>query len=260
MGDQRSHKGCDMKIALLADVHGNDLALQAVLADIEKRGGVEAFWVLGDLAALGHAPVKSLEILAALPGLKVIRGNTDHYVAMGDRPGPTLEEVLADQAKLDLLVELEGNFSWTQGAITATGWQDWLSDLPLEFRTQLPDGTTVLGVHASPSRVSGSGLLPEMAEAEIEALLLDCPEDLICVGHTHQPFSFYFRDQHIVNPGSVSNPGGPDPRASYGILTASEDGYQFELFRVAYDHHQAIATLNKIRLPGRKFIIQKLGG
>lgn len=248
-----------MKIALLADIHGNDLALQAVLTDIERQGGVDAFWVLGDLAAIGHAPVKVLDILAALPNVKIIRGNTDSYLVTGDRPGPTLPEVVSDPAKLGLLVEMEGNFSWTQGAVTATGWLDWLSDLPLEFRAQLPDGTTVLGVHASPGRDSGPGLLPEDGEAEMEALLLDCPEDLVCVGHTHQPFSLYFRGKHIVNPGSVSNPGGSDPRASFAILTANEDGYQVEHFRVPYDHHKVIEILAQIRHPARRFIMQHLG-
>lgn len=249
-----------MKIALLADIHGNDLALQAVLSDIAQRGGVEAFWVLGDLVAIGHAPLRVLEMLAQLPNAKIIRGNTDRHIATGERPGPTLDEVAADPSLLHTLVEIVGNFAWTQGAVTAAGWLDWLVELPLELRAQLPDGTTVLGVHASPGRDSGTGLLPEMREVEMEALLLDCPDDLICVAHTHQPFSFYFRDKHIVNPGSVSNPGGTDPRASYGILTAGEDGYQFELHRVAYDHHQVIDIVKKIRHPARKLIIKHLGG
>ena len=54
-----------MRIALLADIHGNDVALQSVLADIERRGGADAYWVLGDLAAIGHAPIKTLERLSA---------------------------------------------------------------------------------------------------------------------------------------------------------------------------------------------------
>jgi len=37
-----------MRIALLADIHGNSLALEAVLKDIETRGGVDGYWILGD--------------------------------------------------------------------------------------------------------------------------------------------------------------------------------------------------------------------
>ena len=63
-----------MRIALLADIHGNEIALSAVLRDIEARGGVNAYWILGDLVALGPQPVQVLEILSALPNTRFIRG------------------------------------------------------------------------------------------------------------------------------------------------------------------------------------------
>ena len=249
-----------MKIALLSDIHGNDLALQAVLDHIERQGSADAFWVLGDLAAIGHAPVRALEIVAALPNLKVIRGNTDRYLVSGERPGPTRAQALADPSQLDLLIELEGNFSWTQGAVTAAGWWDWLASLPLEFRETLPDGTRALGVHASPGRDAGPGLLPDDAQAETQALLRDCTEGLVMVGHTHQAFSFHFGNQHIINPGSVSNPGGTDPRASYATIQADTGGYQVEFHKVAYDYRRVIQILEEIKHPARNFIVQHLGG
>ena len=42
-----------MRIALLSDIHGNPIALDAVLKDIEGRGGVDTYWILGDMVALG---------------------------------------------------------------------------------------------------------------------------------------------------------------------------------------------------------------
>jgi predicted phosphodiesterase len=50
-----------MRIALLADIHENELALSAVLRDIETRGGVNEYWILGDLVALGPQPVRVLD-------------------------------------------------------------------------------------------------------------------------------------------------------------------------------------------------------
>ncbi len=247
-------------IALLSDIHGNDLALRAVLEDLDRQGGAEAFWVLGDLAAIGHAPVKALEILTELPNLVAIRGNTDRYVTSGDRIESTVAEALADPSQLSRLIDMEGSFCWTQGAVTAAGWLDWMSELPLEFRETLPNGTSVLGVHASPGRDSSRGFRPDDAEEEIKALLGDCHEDLILVGHTHHAFSLRFRDKHIVNPGSVSNPGSSDPRASYAMLFAEEDSYRVEFHKVAYDYRRAIQILEEIKHPARKFIIQHLGG
>src|SRR5919109_4209325 len=78
-----------MRIALLSDIHGNSIALEAVLTDIERHGGVDAYWVLGDIVALGHDPIGVLERLAGVPNTRYTRGNTDRYVVTGDRPPPT---------------------------------------------------------------------------------------------------------------------------------------------------------------------------
>ena len=249
-----------MRIALLSDMHGNDIALKAVLDDIEAKGGADTYWVLGDLVALGHAPIKVIEYLQQLSNLRIIRGNTDRYVCTGARPGPTLEEVRADTFLLNRLFEVEGEFSWTQGAVTTAGWLDWLARLPLEFREQLPDGTRVLCVHSSPNKDDGSGIHQSMSEEELVPLLSNCREKLICVGHTHQPFSIYVNGQHIINPGSVSNPVGKDVRACYAIIEADEDGYKVEFLRVEYNQQSVIELLEGIRHPGRKFIIQHLRG
>src|SRR4051812_38545103 len=110
-----------MKIALLSDIHGNAIALDAVLADIHARGGVEQYWVLGDLVALGPDPVAVLNRVTALPNVHFVRGNTDRYVVSADRPPPSLADVTADPSLLPIVVEIAGTFAWTQGAITAAG-------------------------------------------------------------------------------------------------------------------------------------------
>jgi predicted phosphodiesterase len=72
-----------MRLALLSDLHGNPIALEAVLADVERCGGADAYLVLGDIVAIGHDPVAVLERLVALPGVRFIQGNTDRYVVTG---------------------------------------------------------------------------------------------------------------------------------------------------------------------------------
>jgi len=75
-----------MRLALLSDVHGNSIALDAVLADVDARGGADEYLVLGDLVALGHDPLGVLRRLRALPNVAFTRGNTDRYVVTGERP------------------------------------------------------------------------------------------------------------------------------------------------------------------------------
>jgi len=159
-----------MRVALLSDIHGNVIALEAVLASIASEGGADEYWILGDLVALGPDPVGVMEHLAPLPGLRMIRGNTDRYVVSGDRPSPTLDEARQDPKLLSSLVEVANTFAWTQGMVTAAGWLDRLKALPLELRLTLPDGTRFLGVHASPQHDDGTGVYPGIKDHELEAL------------------------------------------------------------------------------------------
>ena len=60
------------------------------------EAGIDEWWVLGDIVALGPNPVEVLEILSSLPAVKYIAGNTERYVLTGDRPYPSLADVQFD--------------------------------------------------------------------------------------------------------------------------------------------------------------------
>ena len=72
-----------MRIALLSDVHGNAIALDAVLTDLQSRKPVDEVWVLGDLVAIGYDPVGVLERLSQIPNTHFVRGNTEDYITKG---------------------------------------------------------------------------------------------------------------------------------------------------------------------------------
>jgi predicted phosphodiesterase len=243
-----------VRLALLSDVHGNPLALEAVLADIEASGGVDAYWVLGDLAAIGYAPVRTLERLSRLPGLRAVRGNTDRYVTSGALPPPSVEDARRDPALLPRLVEVAQSFAWTQGALAHTGWLEWLAGLPVEERTVLPDGTRLLGVHASPGRDDGSGIHPGLSDARVSELLAECDAELVCTGHTHWAMDRRYGAVRVVNVSSVSNPHANDVRASYAVIDAERGGYTVTLRRVAYDCAAVIAEIERSGHPAGEFI------
>ena len=245
-----------MKIALLSDIHGNSTALEAVLADIDSLGGADEIWVLGDLVALGPDPAGVLERLLDLPGVRFVRGNTDRYVTTTDRPPPTIESVKSDPARIAHLIGMASSFTWTQGAVSAVGRFDWLASLPLEIETTLPDGTHLLGVHASPGRDDGPGFAPDYTDQDMLSRLQAAPVGLICAGHPPQPMNRPLGDWQVVNLGSVSNPPGADKRASYVILHASESGYQVEHRRVVYDVDIVLSALERLRHPGADFVVR----
>ena len=85
------------KIAILSDIHGNTIALDRVLEDIQAQGGADEFWVLGRCAALGFDPAGVLARLAGWPDeAAFLRGNTDRYIATGVFPGRPLGEIRHD--------------------------------------------------------------------------------------------------------------------------------------------------------------------
>ena len=247
-----------MKLAILADVHGNPIALDAVLRDIDERGGVDGFWILGDLAALGYDPAGTLARLASLPNARIVRGNTDRYVVTGDRPpdAPSVQDAQTNPALVPQLLAVDQAFVWTQGYLAATGWLDWLAALPVEQRLTLPDGTRLLGVHASPGSDDGSGLGPGASDEELAERVQGCVADLVCAGHTHRAMDRRVSDLggingavRVVNVGSVSNPAGPDMRASYALLDADAAGCELILHRVAYDLGAVIESIRRGRMP-----------
>jgi predicted phosphodiesterase len=236
-----------MRIAFLSDVHGNPIALDAVLKDIAAQGGVDQYWVLGDLVAIGYDPVGVLDRLCALPSVRVLRGNTERYVLTGDRPPPSEADVLAEPRLMAQFVEVTRGFAWTAGCLAATGWMGWLAGLPTELRAHLPDGTRLLAVHASP-RADDSGLYMEMTDAELREA------EMVLVGHTHRPFARIVGTGYIVNLGSVSNPHGEDKRASYVLLTADDAGHEVRHCRVAYDCGAVIDAIRKSHHPCQAFL------
>lgn len=249
-----------MRLAVFSDVHGNPIALDAVLADLAARGGADGYLVLGDLVAIGHDPVGVLERLVALPGVRFVQGNTDRYVVTGQRPYPSLADAAARTELIPRLVEVAHSFAWTQGVVTATGWFDWLAGLPAEQRLVLPDGTRLLATHVAPGLDDGLGIYPTLSDAELGALVHAAQADLVCVGHTHWPLDRTVAGVRVLNPGSISNPVAPDLRASYALIEAGETGYHVRTARVAYDRAAVIDAVRGSRHPSAEFIISHFRG
>src|SRR5258707_13314567 len=248
-----------MRLAILSDIHGNPLALDAVLADVQSQGEVDAYWVLGDFAAHGYDRVTPLEQVTALSHGRFTRGNTDRYVVTEDLPVQP-EQALQDPALLPEVIEVARSFSWTRGYLSAAGWLDWLMNLPLEVRLTCPDGTRVLGVHASPGRDDGPGLQPRHSDDQLEHLLAGCEADLFIVGHTHVPLDRRVGRRHVINLGSISNPVTPGLQATYVLLDADEQGYRIQLRRVDYDREAVITAIEHSRHPTPSFLIGFMRG
>ena len=244
-----------MRLAVFADVHGNSIALDAVLADVDRQG-VDGCVVLGDLAPIGADPAGVLERLKALPNARFVRGNGERYVVTGDRP-TWFERDRSEAEVATTRLEMANSFSWTQGVVTARGWFDWLAALPFELRFVLPDGTKVLAVHGTHRRDDEGTLTPTRSDDELHALVRDAGAELILAAHTHRAMDRMLGERlRIVNAGCVSNPlpDVEDIRAGWALLDARADGYSVTMRRVEYDHAAYVESLRRVHHPAAAFI------
>lgn len=249
-----------MRIALISDIHGNSIALDAVLADIEGQGGVDGYWLLGDFSAMGFDPVGVLERAAKLPNAVFTHGNHDRATITGERPGPSDEAAQAHPKLVPFVLSMAASHAWAQGQILASGWWNWFTQLPLETRLTLPDGTRMLGVHSAPGTDDGPGIIPLMSDDELRVLLKPAEADLVIVGHTHVPLDRSVNGMRVFNLGSVSNPLRERLEASYAILEANDAGYTLQLRYVDYDHEAVIEALRRLKHPAAEFLARFIRG
>ena len=235
-----------MQAAVISDVHGNVVALEAVLADAQAVG-VEAYWCLGDLAAHGPHPAEAVARVRALPGLRCVRGNTDRYAVTGDLSG-----ILPPIGDPVVLTEAHASFAWTRDRLADGGHVGWVASLSTEERFTLCDGTRVLLVHASPGRDDGPGLDPRRDAAALSAT------DLVLVGHTHEPADQVIGDCRAVNPGLVSLPRPPDGLARWALVEATPGGVTVEHRTSAYDLDAVIDDLVTAGHPSATWLAAKL--
>jgi hypothetical protein len=102
--------GVVMKAAILADIHGNSIALNKVLEDIQSIGGVDEYWLLGDYAAIGHDPIGVTEQISKLSKARFIRGNVDRYICTGELPWPQFTDVEKEPALIPLHINIVRSF------------------------------------------------------------------------------------------------------------------------------------------------------
>lgn len=239
------------RLALLSDVHGNQVALDAVLTDLFTQTPVDEVWALGDLVAIGPDPVGVLERLHGLPNCRFLAGNSERYVRTGERPLPDP----ATAASRPHLPGLIAGFSWTAGRLHESGWFDWLTSLPESLSGELSTGESVVGVHATPGRDDGPGLHPLLSDDDLESMLDLADADILCAGHTHLPLHRCIGRRSAINLGSVSNPSKHgDGTASYVLIDATGTKADISHRSVEYDMRAVLQQLLEVRHPALGFI------
>src|SRR6266571_494516 len=184
-----------MRVAVLADIHGNLPALEAVLGDIDAAGA-DVIVLNGDMAT-GPMPAETLDRLAALGERAVwVRGNADReLVAACDGE---LDPALPDVARIPTeycASRLERRH------------RDLLAGLPLSLTLDVTGLGAVRFCHAT-TRSDTEIVLVDSPMDRYRAAFSDSAEPTVVLGHTHMPFERLADRRRFVNPGSVGMPYG----------------------------------------------------
>lgn len=213
-----------MRLALISDQHGNDVAFHAALEDIERLG-VDDIVCLGDVVQGGDEPAQTLDRLAAL-GCDTVLGNADAFLL--EVPAESNEEITERQ-----LVRRE----WTLSQLTAAHLDRIRSFAPVVRREV--EGVRLLFFHASPRNYEDV-LLPESGDAALEPFLGHDVE-LLAGGHTHLQWTRRIGDALFVNPGSVglsydrhTDPPAIRPVAEWALVTVRDGAVAVEFRQVPY--------------------------
>ena len=231
------------RLAVLSDVHGNLIALEATLAAI-RDASPDAILVAGDLVLNGPDPGGAVDALRALDaeGALIVSGNTDIAVADFDYGAafpqyadgvPDAVQIAAEWAHDELSEEQLG----------------WLRRLPAERRLRTADDTLVLVVHASPgSQTRG---FDQALDANVILDRVSATDArVVCVGHTHVPEVRDLGWKVIVNDGSAGYVFDGDPTASWALVTIEDGEVVAEIRRTEFDVMSVANAISARGLPG----------
>ncbi len=231
-----------IRIAVISDVHGNALAIEAVRKAL-KAARPDAVIVAGDHALNGPDPAAAIDVIRELEaaGALVLQGNTDIAVADFDYTAafPWMADSLPDTFRIAA--------EWAHQAIGPER-VDWLRRLPAERRLRVDD-LLVLGCHASPGSQT-AGFDPALDANVILERVSRTDARVVACGHTHLPDVRNLGWKMIVNAGSAGYVFDGDPTASWALITIDGDDVSAEIRRAEFDTLAVSNALSTRGLPG----------
>lgn len=217
------------RIAVISDIHGNCVALDAVLADI-ATANVDKVVCLGDAIQGGPQPAETVERLRSL-GCPVVMGNADEWLLTAENTGS--EAVTEKQ-----LVVRE----WQQSRLSDAD-RNFIASFQPTVELPLDDGRALLCFHGSPTSFNDV-ILPDMPNDDFKAMLGPYAGRALCGGHTHMQQVRRLGPLFFFNPGSVGVAVDQyqtedafylDPWGEYAILASDGSTISLEFRRVPFD-------------------------
>ena len=230
-----------MKIAFISDIHGNAVALEAVLKDIEKKQ-VDTIYVLGDICYRGPEPKRSLQLVQSL-NVNVIKGNADEWIVRGVKKGEVPDKVLDT---------MNAEREWIVSQLDQRDIA-YLAELPTALHFEAA-GLTINAFHATPDSLF-EVVLPEETDVDIHSkLMLSTDSDVYIYAHIHKPYIRYINGKVMMNIGSVGLPFDGIRKSSYAIIEIEDKRFSTSIERVEYDFEKVINQYEELNYPNQSMV------
>lgn len=226
-----------MKLAIISDIHGNQIALEAVLADI-KRVGVDQIVCLGDIANVGPHPSQCLDIIRDL-NCPVLQGNHELYL---------LGRFEDDDWRTS---PIWAGMRWAQEQLRPDQMR-YIDNLPLQYEIEGNGRVGATFVHGSPLS-QYRGFMPHHDDAAIAERMNGLDNTTLFCGHTHLPLYRPWSNSWLVNIGSVGMPIDGTPTAKYVIATQLKQEWHVAYRMIEYNLDRLMAEFEAVGL-------QRIGG
>ncbi len=233
-----------MRVAVLADIHGNLPAAEAVLDDI-RRQSPDFIVAAGDLALRGSHPAETVDLLADACDA-MLMGNTDAYLANVYISGAYRER---EHWKTELL-------AWTRDQLGPQRLAT-LAALPFSVRYSPRRGQDLFVCHANPRNLEES-LEPTLDEPTVRRMLNNLDAAALAFGHLHFPYRRRVGRMLIADVASAGIPRDGDLRPAWGLFTWTPRGWRVQIRRVRYAVRKATHALHERKVPGAPLLVHKM--
>lgn len=233
-----------MRVAVLADIHGNLPAAEAVMEDIQRQSP-DYIVAAGDLAMRGSHPAETIDLLADKCDALLL-GNTDAYIAGLYLAGAYREP---EHWKTELL-------AWTRDQLGSERIAK-LAAMPFSVRYSPRKGQDLFVCHANPKNLEES-LEPTLDEGTIRRLLQHVDATAMAFGHLHFPYRRRVGRLVIADVASAGIPRDGDLRPAWGLFTWTPRGWRVQIRRVRYAVRKATQALTARKVPGAPLLIHKM--
>lgn len=220
-------------IAVIADIHANVPALEAVLADVAELGA-DTLIVNGDLVNRGPSNAAVVERILEVGPSALTLGNHDDLMRKWVDRDPDIPALWFED-------DFWRGMAWPAAQLQGANLIDPLRELPMSYRVAEPGLPSLLFSHGSP-RHYREGYAPYLDDAAFGEILASYPADVLVGSHTHRPFEHRLGESVILNTGAVGAPFNGDPRAQYLLLHPRNGLWQPEFRAVPYNRTAALSA------------------